>query len=40
MGFANEKNGITLIALIVTIILILILARNEYKHANGAEPEF
>ena len=40
MGFANEKNGITLIALIVTIILILILARNEYKNANGAEPEF
>ena len=30
MKFANEKNGITLIALVVSIIILLILARNKY----------
>jgi Tfp pilus assembly protein PilE len=30
----KEKNGITLIALVVTIIVLLILARNIYKYVN------
>lgn len=30
MKFANEKNGITLIALVVSIIILLILARDKY----------
>jgi len=30
MKFANEKNGITLIALVVSIIILLILARCRY----------
>ena len=33
----KEKNGITLIALVVTIIVLLILARNIYKYANRAK---
>ena len=33
----NKNNGITLIALVVTIIVLLILARNIDKYANGAE---
>ena len=30
----NEKKGITLIALVVTIIVLLILARNKYSDVN------
>ena len=30
----KENKGITLIALVLTIIVILILARNKYKYAN------
>ena len=30
----KRNKGITLIALVVTIIVLLILARNKYKHAN------
>ena len=33
---ANNR-GITLIALVVTIIVLLILARSEHKYANRAE---
>ena len=33
----ENKNGITLIALVVTIIVLLILARSEYKYANRSE---
>ena len=36
---ANNR-GITLIALIVTIIVLLILARNKHKYANWSEPEY
>ena len=30
----KRKQGITLIALVVTIIVLLILARNKYSDAN------
>lgn len=30
----RQQNGITLIALIITIILLLILARSNIKHAK------
>ena len=33
----ENKNGITLIALVVTIIVLLILARSEYKYANRSK---
>ena len=36
MKFKN-KGGITLIALVVTIIVLLILARSEHKYANRSE---
>ena len=36
----NEKKGITLIALVVTIIVLLVLARNKYKYAYRAEWNF
>ena len=29
-----KNKGITLIALVITIIIILIIARNKYKYAN------
>ena len=32
MRIGNKKNGITLIALVLTIILLLILARNKHKY--------
>ena len=31
----KEARGITLIALVVTIIVLLILARSKYSHANS-----
>lgn len=43
----NQKNrlkentkGITLIALVVTVIVLLILARSKYSDANWREPAF
>lgn len=30
----KKENGITLIALVVTIVVLLILARNKYSNAN------
>ena len=33
----KRNKGITLIALVVTIIVLLILARNKHKYANGAK---
>ena len=30
----KQEKAITLIALVVTIIVLLILARSKYKHAN------
>ena len=33
----RKNNGITLIALVVTIIVLLILARNKYKYACRAK---
>lgn len=35
-----NNRGITLIALIVTIIVLLILARCEYKHIDRAKWDF
>ena len=32
---AKEKKGITLIALVITIIVLLILARSKYIDASG-----
>ena len=34
MKFVNEKNGITLIALVVSIIILLILARDKYWYVD------
>ena len=31
----KEQKGITLIALVITVIVLLILARNKYKYAYG-----
>lgn len=31
----KNKKGITLIALVITIILVLILARSNYKYGNA-----
>ncbi len=36
----NKNKGITLIALVVTIIVLLILARNKYNHVNRAKWNF
>lgn len=36
----KRSKGITLIALVVTIVVLLILARNKYKHANWAKWDF
>ena len=36
----NETNGITLIALAITIIVLLILARSEYSNINWRESEY
>ena len=33
----KQEKGITLIALVVTIIVLLILARNKYKYVNRTE---
>ena len=33
----KKNQGITLIALVVTIIVLLILARNKHKYANRAK---
>lgn len=33
----KRNKGITLIALVVTIIVLLILARNKHKYANRAK---
>lgn len=38
--FFFEKSGITLIALVVTIVVLLILARGKYKYDYRAESEF
>ena len=35
-----ENRGITLIALVVTIIVLLILARHKYFYANRAKWDF
>lgn len=35
----KETRGITLIALVVTIVILLILARNINIYANRAKPE-
>ena len=32
-----ENQAITLIALVVTIIVLLILARSKYKYVNGTK---
>ncbi len=37
MGINKRDRGITLIALVVTIIVLLILARCEYINANRAK---
>ena len=34
---AKERRGVTLIALVITIIVLLILARNKYKYACRAK---
>lgn len=36
----KEKQGITLIALVVTIIILLILARDKHKYVNRAKWDF
>ena len=36
----SENKGITLIALVVTIIVLLILARNFNNNANRTKPEY
>ena len=36
----KKQRGITLIALVVTIIVLLILARNKYKYANRTKWDF
>ena len=36
----KQNYGITLIALVVTIIVLLILARGKYIDANWTEPEY
>ena len=36
----KRNKGLTLIALVVTIIVLLILARSEYKYANRRKPEY
>ena len=36
----KEKKAITLIALVVTVIVLLILARNIDNNANRAKPEY
>lgn len=36
----KRSQGITLIALIVTIIVLLILARSKYRNANRRERNF
>ena len=36
----KQEKGITLIALVVTIIVLLILARHKYKYANRAKWNF
>lgn len=36
----DETNGITLIALAITIIVLLILARSEYSNINWRESEY
>ena len=36
----KNNTGITLIALVVTIIVLLILARHKYKYANRAKWNF
>lgn len=33
----KNSNGITLIALVVTIIVLLILARNKYRNSNRSK---
>lgn len=38
-GYVKNK-GITLIALVVTIIVLLILARHKYKYANRTKWNF
>ena len=40
MRINKRERGITLIALVVTIIVLLILARNKYWYANRAEWNF
>lgn len=35
MEISKEKNGITLIALVVSIIILLILARSKYFYGCG-----
>lgn len=36
----KKEKGITLIALVVTIVVLLILARNFNSDANRREPEY
>jgi len=38
--FSSNQRGITLIALVVTIIVLLILARNFHSNANWAKWNF
>lgn len=34
ISFREERKGITLIALVITIVVLLILARNKYINVN------
>ena len=36
----RTNRGITLIALVITVIVLLILARNNYKCTHWREPEY
>ena len=39
-SFFNNNYGITLIALVITVIVLLILARHFYKHAKPVTTAF
>ena len=36
----NANKGITLIALVITIVVLLILARSKYSNVNRGKSEF
>ena len=40
IGKIKQNYGITLIALVITIIVLLILARSKYINANRRQSEY